>query len=68
VRDCGGYPQPEFNDGERIERLVDAIAGYYTRALHGHKPVPRCLQAAWDVAADPELLIVQHLLWQQRSL
>jgi hypothetical protein len=59
---AAGIRNQRFDDGERMERLVDAFAGYYIRARQGHKPVPRCWQAAWDVAADRELLIVQHLL------
>ncbi|HET8621002.1 MAG TPA: DUF5995 family protein, partial [Acidimicrobiales bacterium] len=51
-----------FEDGERMERLADAFAGYYLRARRGEGPVPRCWQATWDVAGDPDLLIVQHLL------
>jgi hypothetical protein len=52
----------QFDDGERMERLVDAFAGYYIRARYAEIPVPRCWQATWDVAADPNLVIVQHLL------
>ena len=52
----------QFEDGERMERLIDAFAGYYTRARYAEIPVPRCWQATWDVAADPSLVIVQHLL------
>lgn len=51
-----------FDDGERMERLVEALAGYYLRARRGEGSVPRCWQATWDVAADPDVLIVQHLL------
>ncbi|HZB72755.1 MAG TPA: DUF5995 family protein [Acidimicrobiales bacterium] len=51
-----------FEDGERMARLAEAFAGYYLRALRAEGPVPRCWQASWDVAGDPDLLIVQHLL------
>ena len=37
---AAGIRNQKFDDGERMERLVDAFAGYYTRATHGHKPVP----------------------------
>ncbi|HZM30927.1 MAG TPA: DUF5995 family protein [Acidimicrobiales bacterium] len=56
VRDRG------FEDGARMEALADTFAGYYLRARRGEGPVPRCWQASWDVAPDPDLLIVQHLL------
>lgn len=59
---AAGIRGQRFADGERMERLVDAFAGYYIRARRAIAPVPRCWQAAWDVAADPNLLIVQHLL------
>ena len=63
TRDIGeGIRDGRFEDGERMERLVDAFARYYIRARSAEIPVPRCWQAAWDVAADPNLLIVQHLL------
>jgi hypothetical protein len=52
----------QFEDGDRMERLVDAFAGYYIRARHAEIPVPKCWQATWDVAADPSLVIAQHLL------
>jgi hypothetical protein len=51
-----------FEDGARMEALADTFAGYYLRARRGEGPVPRCWQATWDVAPDPDLLIVQHLL------
>lgn len=59
---AAGIRDHRFDDGERMERLVDAFAGYYIRARHARIPVPRCWQATWDVAADPNLVIVQHLL------
>jgi Family of unknown function (DUF5995) len=51
-----------FEDGERMARLAEVFAGYYVRARRAEMPVPRCWQATWDVAGDPNLLIVQHLL------
>ena len=57
-----GIRDHRFNDGERMERLIDAFAGRYIQARHAQIPVPRCWQAAWDAAADPNLVIVQHLL------
>jgi Family of unknown function (DUF5995) len=57
-----GIRAGRFADGERMERLVEAFAGYYLRARRAEAPVPRCWQATWDVAANPDLLIVQHLL------
>jgi hypothetical protein len=51
-----------FENSERMERLVDVFAGYYIRARYAEITVPRCWQATWDVAADPGLVIVQHLL------
>ena len=57
-----GIRKERFEDGERMERLIDAFAHYYIRARKAQMPVPRSWQATWDVAADPNLLIVQHLL------
>jgi hypothetical protein len=57
-----GIRNGRFEDGERMERMVDAFAGHYIRARTAEIPVPRCWQATWDVAADPNLLIGQHLL------
>ncbi len=45
-----------------MERLAVTFAGYYLRARSGEGPVPRCWRAADDVAADPDLVVVQHLL------
>jgi hypothetical protein len=59
---AAGVRSGRFEDGERIERMADAFAGYYIRARRGEMTVPRCWQATWDVAGDPNLLIVQHLL------
>jgi Family of unknown function (DUF5995) len=59
---AAGIRDHRFNDGERMERLIDAFAGRYIQARYAQIPVPRCWQAAWDAAADPNLVIVQHLL------
>ena len=59
---AAGIRNDRFEDGERMERLVDAFAGHYIRARTGRIPAPRCWQATWDVAGDAGLLIVQHLL------
>src|SRR5687767_12987097 len=44
------------------ERLTVVFASYYLRAFRREIERPRCWQATWDVAADDNLLIVQHLL------
>jgi Family of unknown function (DUF5995) len=63
TRDIGeGIRNGRFDDGERMERMVDAFARYYVRARTAEIPVPRCWKATWDAADDPNLLIVQHLL------
>jgi Family of unknown function (DUF5995) len=59
---AAGIRDHRFNDGERMERLIDAFAGRYIQARYAQIPVPRCWQAAWDAASDPNLVIVQHLL------
>jgi Family of unknown function (DUF5995) len=59
---AAGIRDQRFDDGERMERLVDTFAGYYIRARYDAIPVPRCWRATWDVAADPNLVIAQHLL------
>ncbi len=51
-----------FDDAARMERFAEAFAGYYTRARAGTGAVPRCWRAAFDVAGDGHLMIVQHLL------
>ncbi len=57
-----GILHDRFEDGERMERFVDTFAGHYIRAREAQIPVARCWQATWDVAGDPNLVIVQHLL------
>jgi len=59
---AAGIRDHRFDDSERMERLIDAFAGHYIQARYAQIPVPRCWQAAWDAAADPNLVIVQHLL------
>ena len=59
---AAGIRDTRFENGERMERLIGAFAGHYIGARTGQMPVPRCWQATWDVAGDPGLLIVQHLL------
>ena len=58
---AAGIAAGRFTDGPRMERLAVTFAGYYRRRS-GEPPVPRCWQAAADVAGDPDLVVVQHLL------
>lgn len=51
-----------FDDGARMDRFATAFADYYVLASQGEVTPPRCWTAAWDVADDKKLLIVQHLL------
>jgi hypothetical protein len=57
-----GIRNGRFENGDRMERFVDTFAGRYIQAREGQIPVARCWQATWDVARDPNLVIVQHLL------
>ena len=57
-----GIAHDRFEDGARMERFVDTFAARYIGARTGLIPVARCWQATRDVARDPDLLIVQHLL------
>jgi hypothetical protein len=59
---AAGIRYNRFENGERMERLIEAFAGHYIGARTGQIPVPRCWQATWDVAGNADLLIVQHLL------
>jgi hypothetical protein len=52
----------DFGDGGRMTEFARAFAGWYLRPRSGAPPVPGSWQAAWDVAGDGRLLIVQHLL------
>lgn len=54
--------QGRFEDGPRMDRFATTFASFYTRAWRREVPPPRCWQASWRVASDPDLLIVQHLL------
>jgi hypothetical protein len=51
-----------FEDGPRLDRFATRFASHYLAAVHDHGRGPQCWQASWNVAADPRLLIVQHLL------
>lgn len=51
-----------FNDGQRMEAFARAFAGWYPRLRPDPTPVAGCWQAAFDVAGDGRLMIVQHLL------
>ena len=51
-----------FQDGPGLDRFATRFASHYIAAAHDHGRGPQCWQASWNVAADPRLLIVQHLL------
>lgn len=51
-----------FGDPAGMLRFAHAFAGRYLRPRAGTEPVPGAWRAAWDVADDRRLLIVQHLL------
>jgi hypothetical protein len=57
-----------FGDGTRMVRFAEAFAAWYVRAAAPGStpgpvvPAPFCWRAAFDVAGDGRLLIVQHLL------
>jgi hypothetical protein len=51
-----------FADVQRMEAFARAFAGWYPRTRHDQARVPGCWQAAFDVAGDGRLMIVQHLL------
>jgi hypothetical protein len=50
-----------FDDGARMEAFARAFARWYVQPASGGAS-PDCWRAAFDVADDPSLLIVQHLL------
>lgn len=64
----------EFDDPARMARFVATFAGRYLRAVDATGDAvagagaaagdvaPDCWRAAFDVAGDPSLLVVQHLL------
>src|SRR6185295_4854290 len=51
-----------FQDGPGLDRFATRFASHYVAAAHDHVLAARCWQASWNVADDPRLLIVQHLL------
>ena len=51
-----------FDDPTRMERFAAAFAAWYVRPRSGRGTVPACWRAAFDVAGDSHLMIVQHLL------
>jgi hypothetical protein len=51
-----------FADRPAIDRFATRFASHYVVAAADHPRGPRCWQACWNVASDPRLLIVQHLL------
>jgi hypothetical protein len=51
-----------FADASRMEAFARAFAGWYPRVRHDGAGAPGCWQAAFDVAGDERLMIVQHLL------
>ena len=51
-----------FEDPRRMEDFACAFARWYVRARTGQADVPGCWRAAFDVAGDDGLMIVQHLL------
>jgi hypothetical protein len=59
---AAGIRDGQFENPERMARLIDAFAARYIGARTGQIPVPDSWQATWDVAGDSGLLIVQHLL------
>lgn len=51
-----------FTDGRRMEHFACEFADRYLDPRRGTAEVPACWRAAFEVAGDPSLLIVQHLL------
>ncbi|MGZ4671721.1 MAG: DUF5995 family protein [Ilumatobacteraceae bacterium] len=51
-----------FADGPGMDRFATRFASHYVAAAHDRMHSPRSWQACWNVATDPRLLIVQHLL------
>lgn len=51
-----------FADGPGMDRFATRFASHYLTAARDHQRGPLCWQACWNVASDPKLLIVQHLL------
>jgi hypothetical protein len=51
-----------FDDGDAMTRFARRFADLYLEPRAGRTEIPGCWRAAWDVAGDGRLLIVQHLL------
>jgi hypothetical protein len=51
-----------FGDGPAMADFARGFAARYLRPRAGVDAVPGCWRAAWDVAGDRRLLVVQHLL------
>jgi hypothetical protein len=51
-----------FADPAGMRAFAAAFAGWYLRPRRHESTPPGCWQAAWDVAGNGRLLIVQHLL------
>lgn len=51
-----------FANGPRMEVFARTFAGWYPPLRHDDVAMPGCWQAAFDVARDQRLMIVQHLL------
>lgn len=51
-----------FTDGPALDEFATRFAAFYVHAAQDAANRPRSWRAAWDVADDPGLLIVQHLL------
>lgn len=52
----------QFGDADGMRRFAQAFASLYLVPRSGAAAPPACWRAAWDVAGDARLLIVQHLL------
>jgi hypothetical protein len=52
----------QFEDPDRMVAFIETFAGFYIRAHDEPGGAPRCWRAAWAVADDRRLLVVQHLL------
>jgi len=52
----------DFGDGDRMMSFARSFAQWYLRPRSSGDDVPGSWRAAWDVAGDRSLLIVQHLL------
>lgn len=52
----------EWADPAAMVTFTRTFAELYTTAAQDRRSAARCWRASWDVAADPDLLIAQHLL------